>query len=370
MQRIEQGKYTRQQITDCLHFKHGSNLMKFRYDLLDRSERKIGTLDTVASGEVSMAALAQIKRTSRFVIWDKGDIDWLNDRIQPFALFRMPDGGWAEWSQGIFLLNTPKRKEQNKLIYRDVEAYDGLQVIKDDKFDERYTVPSGENYITAIITILHDAGITKINLQQTEKTLTTTREFEPGTEKLTAINKLLGELNYTSLWVDEWGYYTASIYKSPQDRAAEYVYRNDEQSIIFPGVEEEVDLFSIPNKWVVTVSNPEQEPLTASYTNENPDSKTSTVSRGRTIVDYRTIENIADQAALDAYVRRLAYNSSQTYTHVPFETAIVPFHGYADVLQLEYSPLAIRTKYSETGWSMPLRAGASMRHEVRRVIAI
>jgi hypothetical protein len=370
MQRIGQGKYARQEIIEQLHFKHGTNLVRFRYDLLSRDEKKIGTLDTVRYGTVSMAALAQIKRTARFALQDTGDIDWLNDRIQPFCMLRMPDGGWAEWSQGIFLLSTPKRREENRKVYRDVEAYDGLQVLLDDKFGARYTVPAGANYATAIIGIMVDAGITKINLQGTDKTLATAREFEPGTSRLEAINKLLTEINYTALWVDEWGYYTASTYRSPQDRAVEYTYKDDALSVLYSGAEEEMDLFSIPNKWVVVASNPEQEPLVSTYVNDNPDSKTSTVGRGRVITDYRTIENTADQASLDAYVQRIAFEASQVYTHITLMTAVMPFHSYSDVLQLEYGPLGISGKYSETGWTMPLEAGAEMTHQVRRAVNI
>ena len=95
---------------------------------------------------------------------------------------------------------------------------------------------------------------------------------------------------------------------------------------------------------------------------------TSTVSRGRTIVDYREIDNIADQEALDAYVQRIAFNASQVYGYVNFETALMPMHSYSDVLTLEYSKLNLSGKYSETNWTLPLEAGAMMMHEVRRIV--
>lgn len=371
MQIIEQGGYTRQQIIDALHAKHASRLIKFRYDLLNRQEIKIGTLDNVVSGEVSMASLAtDIKRTARFYMKENRDIDWLNDRVQPFCMFRMPDGGWVEWSLGIFLLNSPKRKEQNRQVYRDIEAYDGLQVLLDDKFDSRYTISSGTKYITAINNIFFTLGITKINIPNTDLTLSITKEFEIGTPKLRAINELLGELNYTSLWVDERGYYTAMPYIIPSDRAIEYAYKDDELSVIYNGLEEELDLFSVPNKFVVVQSNAETEPLTSTYTNENPGSITSTVSRGRTIVDVREVDNIADQTALDNYTKRIAFEASQVYGHIEFETAIMPMHSYSDLLHIQYSSLGINDRYVETNWTIPLQAGGRMKHSARKVVAI
>ncbi|NUK30991.1 hypothetical protein HT574_13115 [Parageobacillus sp. VR-IP] len=361
--------YSRQEIIDALHGKYGQRHFKFRYDLLDMNDNKIGELDSVVDGEVSMASLDSIKRTARFKIKDKGDINWLTDRIQPFALLRMRDGKYIEFPLGIFLLSSPTRKDENKSVYRDVEAYDGLLILRDDKFDTRYTIPAGTNYRQAVIDILASAGITKHNIEQTDKVLPVDVEFEPGKEKLKAINELLTAINYTPLHVDVYGYFTSMTYRSPSIRTAEYTYKDDELSIIYAGMEEELDLFNVPNKWVVICSNAEQS-LMSSYTNSNPNSPTSTVNRGRTIVDYREVTDIADQQSLDAYVQRIAFEASQVYGKLTFETALNPLHDYMDVLEVDYSPLGIKGKYVETGWTMPLKAGARMKHEVRKVVSI
>lgn len=371
MQIIEQKGYSRQQIIDMLHARYASRTIKFRYDLLSSQEIKIGELDNVSSGEVSMSSLAtDIKRTAQFNMRDNNDIDWLNDRVQPFCMLRMPDGGWVEWSLGIFLLNSPKRKEQNGQIYREIEAYDGLQVLLDDKFDSRYTIAAGVNYITAINNIFFTVGITKINIPGTNSLLAITKEFEIGTSKLSAINELLGELNYTSLWVDERGYYTSTPYMIPSDRAIDYQYEDNELSIIYNGLEEELDLFSVPNKFVVVQSNAETNPLISIYVNENPLSITSTVSRGRTIVETRDVDNIADQVSLDSYAKRIAFEASQVYGHIEFETAIMPMHSHSDLLHVTYSRMGIKDRYVETNWTIPLESGEKMSHSARRVVAI
>lgn len=371
MQKIGQGNYTKEQITDVLHGKNGTVEYKFRYDHLNKGEQKIGTFEKVMSGEVSMNAFAEIKRTGRFTIEDDETVDWLNDRIQPFVMVKMPDGNFAEWSQGIFLMSSPKRVERYGKVIREIEAYDGLKVVKDDKFDSRYYITLGTNYVTAVIDILQGAGITKYNIEQTTAVLQTTREWEPGTPKLDVINELLAEIAYTQLWVDEYGFYTSAKYRLPSERAVEYTYADNDLSVTYNGAIEEEDLFNAPNKWVITKSNPESEPLTSVYTNENPNSKTSTVSRGRTIVDYRPpLDNIADQASLDAYALRLAFEASQVFGHVNFETSLMPFHSYNDCLEIIYSGLALNDKYTESSWNMPLDIHGKMRHDVRKVVQI
>lgn len=139
---------------------------------------------------------------------------------------------------------------------------------------------------------------------------------------------------------------------------------------MYNGLEDSLDLFSVPNRWTLIASNADTSPLTSTYTNSNPNSSTSTVSRGRTILDYETIDTIADQASLDAAVQKKAFEASQIFGDITFDTALMPMHSYNDILQINYSYLNISDKYSETGWSMDLVADGKMKHTARKVVQI
>lgn len=362
--------YTEQQIKDALHGKRGSRKIRFRYDLLDKFENKKKELTNVMGGEVSYAALNEIKRTARFNIQDDGSIDWLSDRIQPFLELQMPQNKWVAFPLGVFLLASPTKTDTTGGIVRDVEAYDGTIILNDDKFDDIYTVTSGQNYKAAIISLLQSAGISKYIIEDTTKTLPLDMQFEIGSSKLEAVNALLGQINFTPIRVDVNGNFVSGQYISPSVRAIDYTYKDDALSVTFRGMSEELDLFSVPNKWVVVRTNAEELPLKSVYINSNAASQTSTVSRGRTIVDYREIDNIADQPALDAYTQRIAFEASQIFGKVVFETAIMPMHDYYDILKIEYAGLNINDKYTETSWSFPLSIGGKMKHEVRKVVNI
>ncbi|RXF11133.1 hypothetical protein EG878_14575 [Enterococcus faecalis] len=298
-------------------------------------------------------------------------IDYLQDKIQPYMEFQMPDQQWISFSLGIFYPTTPARTEGKDSIYREIEAYDGLIVLDEDKFTTRYTIAQGTNYKTAIMAILESAGVDDWGLiEDTSLTLARAKEFTPGTPKLDAINELLAAINYTPLWCDAYGYYRASTYVSPAVKQDDYKYIDDDLSVTYAGASEELDLYGVANSWVAVLSNAEQTPLIASKINDNPDSPTSTVNRGRTIVDFREVDDIASQSALNAYVERIAFEASQIFGKVTFETALMPFHEYQDVLYVRYLPLGIEDKYSETGWTMPLKVGGKMKHEVRKVVNI
>jgi hypothetical protein len=304
------------------------------------------------------------------VVPEATEIDYLSDRIKPHMEIRMRDGNWIDFPLGVFLLSTPTRHDEVNGVYRDIEAYDGLIILDDDKFTSRYNIPAGTKYTKAVEDILKGAGITRFNIADKGDTLSNDKEFKIGTSKLQAVNELLSAINYTPIWVDANGYFTAFQYVSPADRREDYTYADDELSIIYNGMEEELDLTETANSWVVTQSNPEKEPLVSTKVNDNPDSPTSTVNMGRTIVDFREVDDIADQATLDAYVERIAFEASQVFGKLKFKTALMPFHEYSDVLRVKYDSLKIDYRFSETAWKMKLEAGGEMEHEVRRVVNI
>lgn len=327
-----------------------------------------------------MATLEEVGRKVTIEYTPK--VNWLKDRIQPFYEVKMPDkiinsdppqvvpGEWISFPLGIFLLSTPTKEERNGVIYREVEAYDGLIVLQENKIMERITAPVGELYTDFIYDVLQAAGVSKWNIEPSEKRITTALEWVIGTDYLRIVNDLLAALNYTPLWTDENGYYISSPYRSPQEAPIDFSYIADELSVIYNGMTEEMDLFNIPNRWIVVLNDPEREPLVSTFQNDNPESPTSFQSRGRWIVDYREVTDIADQEALDAYTERIAFAASQVYGKVAFETAAMPFHAYSDVLYLENEALDMTGKFSETDWTLKLDVGATMSHQVRRVVNI
>jgi hypothetical protein len=365
--------YTKQQVVDSLHGRNGSRgKVTFRYELLSKDDVKLGEL-TAQPGRVAMNSLAEIKRTAMFQVTEQEgqDIDWLSDRIRPVFCLQMPDGGIAEWPLGVFLLSSPTRKDENKQIKRSIEAYDSSLILKEDRFTDRYFIAAGTKYITAITEILNAAGIWKINIIDHSGTLETDREFEIGTTKLFAVNELLAAINYTSLWVDGNGYFIARPYVLPTDRDPEYEYRTNDLSIIHPGATEELDLFGVPNVWVRYVSNPDRADILRSvYTNDLSTSPTSTINRGRTIVEIDSVADIYNQTTLDAFVKRIAYNASQVYGKFEFSTALMPHHSYYNCLFVEHDDFGIAHKYMESSWLMDLRPGGVMSHSCRRVIQI
>ncbi len=350
----------------------GSRRFSFRYELLDSGNAVVGSLDGVESCTIEMNWLADIKRKASFSVrGEPDDVQWLSDRIKPGIRLWLPPygpGDDVEWPMGVFLLSTPSREtDETGTVVRDVEGYDQLQVYIEDQIAARYRVDAGDLYTAAVTDLL---GAVAVNITPSSAVLPTAAEWPPGTPKLKIINALLSAINYESLSFDEDGRAVVQPYRSPDERAEEYAYADDDNSLLMHGPEETRDLFTIPNRWVLVVSDPDRDPLTSVYTNTDPGSPTSTVRRGRTITDFRDGEDAADQATLDARASRLAFEASQVYEAVDFRTGMNPLHSGNDVYRITYSPLGINGKYGEHTWSMALRAGAAMQHRARRVVAV
>ncbi|HHX12367.1 MAG TPA: hypothetical protein GX731_06055, partial [Clostridiales bacterium] len=85
------------------------------------------------------------------------------------------------------------------------------------------------------------------------------------------------------------------------------------------------------------------------------------------------LEDASDQTTLDDMTKRIAYNASTAYSKIRLESAIMPFHDYMNSLYIQYHRNGIEIisgQYEETAWSIPLKVGGEMVHEVRRVVHI
>jgi hypothetical protein len=366
--------HTATTVLAALQGRGGVRRFSFRYELLNSGGDVVRELDNVLACTVEQNWLADIKRTAKFRVRDTGVINYLSDLIKPWVRLHLPpygDGDWVEWPQGVFSLASPTRTadDANRVI-REVDAYDLLQVYLDDRVADRYVVLAGTNYFDAVGDLVDGGPIGRAVIPWEDIDLPADREWEPGTPKLRIINDLLGAVNYESLSFDEDGTAVATPYLSPASRTEEYTYDDGQYGVMVPFVDQTLDLFSIPNRWVLVVSEPDRPALVGEYTNNDPASLTSTVRRGRVITDFRTEQEAADQVSLDAKAARLAFEASQVYEAIEFETAIMPIHSGNDVYRIGYAPLAINDKYAEHSWSMELRAGATMRHRARRVVTV
>lgn len=338
----------------------------YEYDLLDKDEKPLGKI--TAEGRVDCDTSVGIQRCASLAIKEERDIDFLSERVRPSMCTKTP-AGIAHFPLGVFLMSSPSRKASVGAVGRDIECYDKNKILADDKFDTRYKVAAGTNYIAAVSAIVTSAGITDALLTPTNKTLVADIEFAMGTSKLEAVNKLLKAINYNNIYANAVGRLIAKPFEDPAVRTVEAKYVTDKNSIVYRGAEEELDIFDAPNKIVRYLETADRDVLIATVTNDDPLSKLSTVSRGRTIVDIASVSDIADQATLQAYTQRVAIEK-KIYQRIIFETFAMPNHESFDCLYVINKDLDIQGKFIEESWSLEMKIGGKMRHVCRKAMSI
>lgn len=122
MQTLERNGYTAEQVRAALQGLYGTRRMEFRYELLDNNNNSIRTLENVLSGSITQDAEASIKRTAKFSIRDDGTIDFLRERIRPWARLYMPV--------------TPASGLQTTFTYDDVVEDSVKSILARWRFDE------------------------------------------------------------------------------------------------------------------------------------------------------------------------------------------------------------------------------------------
>lgn len=316
------------------------------------------------------------KRTCSVTLAASSPFDQLAELFRPYVTLRFASGGVATWCLGTFLLSssTTRALAQAGSSSLPFVGYDRLLVLDEDKITDRFVCAAGATVTTQVGTVIDGAGLPSTGVVASALTLPAAMEWEPGTPKLKIVNDLLSAIGYRSLYADELGVPRAEPYVDPASAPVVWAYAADATSVILPDVDVTLDLFNVPNRWVAFVSEPDRPPLTSTYTNTNPASPTSTVSRARTIVEVVQLQQATgeappvDQTTLDAKVLQLAQTASQVYTDAEFTTGMMPFHGSGEVFTLDVGDGPQR--YREHTWSIDLRPGGTMKHRFRRVVAI
>jgi hypothetical protein len=209
-----------------------------------------------------------------------------------------------------------------------------------------------------------------VNVSPSTAFLPVGNDYQPGTTKLAIINDLLKTIGYCPLYHDENGVPQILPLVNPSLRPPEYVYSEDSASVTLPAKTEVFDLYSVPNVFVLVASNPDATLYTATYTNANPLSPTSTLSRGRSIVHYELETNAYNLVSLQARCALLAQQASAPYDILTFQSAIMPFHASNDMYGVVYPELQTFDKYNETKWSFQCKQGATMSHTAQRQVAV
>lgn len=366
MYSLAQNGYTHEEVLQMLS---GDRTISFEYDVFDKDDLLVGKLGS-ATATVEFDSTCEIMGTVSASFVYEDFLDGLSDwRLRPVFKLLAPRG-WLSYPLGVFIMSTPQISGDNGILYCQATGYDYGIVLQEDKATERFYVEAGSNYVQTVSALLVSSGIKRMNIYPSGLTTNYDMEWEIGTPIIAIINDMLSAINYEPIHFDRNGYARSSPYIPPESKQAEYYYLANEKSLIKSGTTQTNDGFDKANVFVRYTNNPDGEELVSQYVNEIPGNPLSVQARGRRIVDVNSVDDIADQATLDALTKRIAIEQSQIYETVGLPTALMPHHFYRDCLYISDDAMNIGNRYIEYAWEMPLTVGGTMKHTVKKVVRI
>lgn len=282
--------------------------------------------DILDGGGVSMNVDRAVKLEARFPLTDPDALDPYVDFLAPFVNIEYSDGRPAVRQQiGLYGVRVPPGQRSETWATAEYHGRDLTAELARQAFTDTYNIAQGTNVVTAVRTIITDAGFSRHAIVPTSQVLAGDRSFRMGTTKLEACNQLLASIGYYHLYTTGDGKLA-----SQPSRAVQFV----EPVLTLTGddVEGEVETqpldTTVANVVIVVKDDPAATPLEAVRRNDDLLSPTSTVNIGET-VRFESLPDAVDQAAVDAYAERLLSEGRSFYqtaqaTIMPNPAVILP----------------------------------------------
>ncbi|MCC8049702.1 MAG: hypothetical protein LIP10_03450 [Clostridiales bacterium] len=227
---------------------------------------------------------------------------------------------------GTFLIQTPGISFDGKSQTVSVDAYTPLMELKENLPPIGYTIFKNTEIMDTAVSLTREHLRAPVVPATDTEVLSSDFVANVSDTWLTFLIDLIANADYT-YDLDELG---RVLFAPDQDIASlqpVWKYNDDNSSILYPDVEDERDLYGIPNV-VEVVYSTDTGYLYSRVVNDDPGSPISTVTRGREIV-YRdsspSLSGTPTQGVLDDYATSLLRDLSC------LEHTITYKHGYCGV---------------------------------------
>lgn len=245
---------------------------------------------------------------------------------------------------GTFLVQTPSSSFDGKVRSVSMDAYTPLLELKENQPPLGYSLLKGDNIMEKAYQIVRENARAPVVKADCEDALTRDFVSDPDNDTwITFVSDLIANAKY-ELALDEMG---RILFSPKQDTASLQPVRtfdDGNSSILLPDVTIRHDIYGIPNVVEVTYSDGIDH-YHARVVNDDPNSPTSVISRGREIIYRITNPNmnngIPTQQQIDRYAEQALRDLSSVSYSVSFK------HGYCgtrigDCVRLNYDKAGLR----------------------------
>lgn len=310
----------------------------FEYYVVDpKSWKDIKLLDTVKSCSITRDAEAETLGSASFDISES-----VGERYIRVYLVTIQNGIKEKYPLGTFLVQTPSSSFNGKTKDVVMDAYTPLLELKENRPPLGYTVLKNEDIMSIAYRLTRDSARAPVVETESKTKLFYDFVADPNDTWLSFLTDLIANAKY-NFDLDEMG---RILFSPRQDTASlqpVWTFDDGNSSILYPDMSMDHDLYGIPNVVEVIYSSGSNS-YYAKVINDDPNSPTSIVSRGREIV-YRVTDPdvIGDptQNQIQEYAERLLRELSS------LEYTVTYTHGYCPVRVGD----CVRLNYERAGFT-------------------
>lgn len=304
----------------------------FEYYIVDPvSWKDTSQINTVKSSTISRDAEVETLGSASIDITES-----LGECYVRIYLITVQNGVTEKFPLATMLVQTPSTKFDGTMKSTSVDAYTPLIELKENPPPLGYSILKGANIMTTAYQIVRERA--RAPVVGTENTSELTYDFVSETSDtwLTFTTDLIANAKY-EFALDEMGRILFSPKQETESLQPVWTYDDDNSSILYPEITFNQDLYGIPNV-VEVVYSVNGNYLYSRVVNDDSNSVTSTVNRGREIIHRDTSPSISGnptQEYVDEYAKQLLEELSS------IECSISYTHGYCparigDCVRLNY----------------------------------
>lgn len=227
---------------------------------------------------------------------------------------------------GTFLVQTPASSYDGRRQGYSMDAYTPLLELKESLPPLGYSIAKNQNVMDFAYRLVREKVRAPVVKPACEKTLYSDFVADINDTWATYIGDLVDVADH-KLSVDEMGRILFAVNQKTESMQPVWTYDDSNSSILYPDISVDRDLYGIPNVVEVLYANGNAYQY-GKAVNDDPNSPTSTISRGREIV-HRVVDPNFYGAPTDEYIQRYAEQLLSSMSSL--EYTITYTHGYCPV---------------------------------------
>lgn len=250
----------------------------FEYYIVDpKTWKDIELIDTVKSSTIQRDAEAETLGSATIDMTESVGESYIR-----IYLITIQNGLRERHPLGTFLVQTPSLSFNGRLQNISVDAYTPLIELKESPPPLGYSILKNSNVMDFAYRLARERA--RAPVVKTECNTLLGMNFTASTDDtwLTFLSDLIANAKY-NFALDEMGRILLSPHQDTASLQPVWTYNDDNSSILYPEISVDRDLYGIPNVVEVIHSNGAGYYFVRAV-NDDPNSVTSTVSRGREII--------------------------------------------------------------------------------------